>query len=139
MTMKSNQHCVFEQERIVLFVLLLGDIVGRQDNTEMEDMFPNDYYLRFVNAEYAKALGGTELTLNDISKSNHPQIVHRVYEVFKARGLTVNSEGKAFNKGRIAKKMLTELQKTNFEDLPEEVIWNFRRLFEGINNAMPNL
>ena len=120
-------------------VLLLGQIIGREAKTELEDILPSDFYLRFINVEYAKELGELDFTLDEISATNHPQIVHRVDEALKARGFSVNSEGKAFNKGRIAKRMLTELPKSKFEDIPERMVENFSQLFKAINRAMPGL
>ena len=71
--------------------------------------------------------------------NRQPQLIRRIDEAFKARGMPLNAEGKAFNKGRVAKRMLTELPKTSLEDLPKEMVGNFNRLFESVNAAMPGL
>ena len=120
-------------------VLLLGNILGHSHRAELEDIIPEEFYLRFLNAEYARELEGNDVDQVELEANKHPQLVDRVDAAFKARGLPKNSEGKAFNKGRVAKRMLTELPKINFEDLPEKMICNFSKLFEGIHRAMPGL
>ena len=120
-------------------VLLLGNILGHSRRTELEDIIPEEFYLQFINAEYSREFKGNDITQAEIEANKHPQIVERVDAAFKARGMFVNSEGKAFNKGRVAKRMLTELPKISFEDLPEKMVCNFTKLFEGINRAMPGL
>ena len=35
-------------------VLLLGDVIGREDETTLEDLFPDEFYLEFVNKAYEK-------------------------------------------------------------------------------------
>ena len=120
-------------------VLLLGNILGHSRRTELEDIIPEEFYLQFINAEYSREFKGNDITQAEIEANKHPQIVERVDAAFKARGMFVNSEGKAFNKGRVAKRMLTELPKISFEDLPEKMVCNFTKLFEGINRSMPGL
>lgn len=120
-------------------VLLLGQIIERDERTTLEDIFPEEFYLRFVNRAYSKELQGSEVTEDDLNGMNPTQLVQRIEESFRARGMRVNSEGKAFNKGRVARLMLEELAKTSTEDLPKEVVENFHRLFEKVNCAMPGL
>ena len=57
----------------------------------------------------------------------------------KARGLLANSEGMAFNKGRVAKRMMEDLAKKTIKDLPRPAIEAFRALFLTVNKAMPGL
>ena len=57
----------------------------------------------------------------------------------KARGMEPNSEGWAFNKGRVAKLLLTELPKCSVADLSSEMVERFEQLFKLINEAMPGL
>jgi len=120
-------------------VLLLGDILGREEKTELEDILPGDYYLRVVNTEYSREIRESPLTLDEVAKTKHRQIVHRIDAALQARGIPVNSEGHAFNKGRVAKRLLTELPETKFEELPGEMVNNFQKLFAEINRVMPNL
>lgn len=120
-------------------VLLLGNILGHSRSAELEDIIPGEFYLQFINAEYSKEFEGNDITQAEIGAYNHPQIVDRIDAAFKARGISVNSEGKAFNKGRVAKRILTELPKVSFDDIPKKMVGNFRKLFEGINRSMPGL
>ena len=64
-------------------------------------------------------------------------MIRRVEGAFCARGMVLNSEGWAFNKGRVAKLLLTELPKQSVADLPSEMIGYFEQLFKCINDAMP--
>lgn len=120
-------------------VLLLGQILGREEETTLEDMFPEEFYLGFVNSVYEKELNSSPLTVGEVGVNRQPQLIRRIEEAFKARGMPLNAEGKAFNKGRVAKRMLTELPKASLEDLPKEMVGNFNRLFESVNAAMPGL
>ena len=120
-------------------VLLLGQILGREEETTLEDMFPEEFYLGFVNSVYEKELNSSPLTAGEVGVNRQPQLIRRIEEAFKARGMPLNAEGKAFNKGRVAKRMLTELPKASLEDLPKEMVGNFNRLFESVNAAMPGL
>lgn len=120
-------------------VLLVGQLLDRTDEATIEDLFPVDFYLKYVNYAYEKELGGKPLSGEDVSQYSHPQIVRRVDEALKARGLQPNSEGWAFNKGRPAKLLLAELPKANAAQLPEELVRGFEQLFQRINDAMPGL
>ena len=118
-------------------VLLLGQILGRNYETTLEDMLPEQFYLRFVNDAYQKEHKGSLIALDELRAGG--QLVQRVERTFVARGMPLNSEGKAFNKGRVAKLMLTELPQTSLEELPQEMVESFARLFEAINKTMPGL
>jgi hypothetical protein len=120
-------------------VLLLGQLLGRTDEATIEDLFPIGFYLQYVNRAYEKELGGKPLSDGDVSRDAHPQIVRRIDEALKARGLQANSEGWAFNKGRPAKLLLAELPKVNVAQLPDELVRGFDQLFRRINDAMPGL
>ena len=120
-------------------VLLLGQILVRKAETTLEDMFPDEFYLGFVNSVYVKELNGGPLTVGEVGVNKQPQLIRRIDEAFKTRRMPLNAEGKAFNKGRVAKRMLTELPKSSLEDLPEEMVEKFSRLFESVNAAMPGL
>jgi hypothetical protein len=120
-------------------VLLLGQLLGRTDEATIEDLFPVDFYLQYVNRAYEKELGGKPLSEAEVSGSAHPQIVRRIDEALKARGLQTNSEGWAFNKGRPAKLLLGELPKTSMSALPRALVDGFEQLFQRINDSMPGL
>lgn len=118
-------------------VLLLGQGIGRTEESSLEDIFPAEFYLDFVNQSYSKELAGKPLTLIEINTNKHPQIVYRINDALKLRGFKPNSDGWAFNKGRPAKLMLSELPKRSSADIPESVMGGFEQLFRSINNAMP--
>ena len=118
-------------------VFLLGQILRRDGEATLEDMFTDEYYLEFVNEAYQRELKDSPITLDEVG--NCGQIVQRIEGTFVARGLSLNSENKAFNKGRVAKRLMTELPKISLKDLPEEMVENFSRLFDEINKAMPGL
>ena len=118
-------------------LLLLGQVLKGVDEATLEDMFPDKFYLRFVNNAYQKELDASPITLEEIGSGG--QIVQRIERTFVARGMPLNSEGKAFNKGRVAKLMLIELPQSSSAELPKEMVENFARLFEAINTAMPGL
>ncbi len=120
-------------------VVLLGQLVGRTQQMTLEDLFPADFYLQYVNRAYAKELGGEPMTETDIAVNGHPQLINRVDAALKARGVQPNSEGWAFNKGRLAKLMLSELPKLTLSDLPTDMVAQFTTLFQKINEVMPNL
>ncbi len=120
-------------------VMLLGQLLGRTDEATIEDLFPSAFYLQYVNRAYAKELGGRPLSEEEVSRDAHPHIVRRIDEALKGRGFQPNSEGRAFNKGRPAKLLLSELPKANASTLPDELLNNFEKLFQRINEAMPGL
>lgn len=120
-------------------VLLLGDLVGRTEHTTLEDLFPLDFYLEYVNKAYAKELGARPLTAAEVSASKDPMILNRIDAAMKARGLPDNTEGLAFNKGRPAKVLLRELPKKSFADLPPGLVDTFGKIFGTVNKAMPGL
>ena len=99
----------------------------------------DDYYVKFVNDTYREELGGSPIILEEIRTGGPPQLSQRIERAFGARGMSPNSEGKAFNKGRVAKRMLSELPKTSVKKLPKEMVENISRLFKRINEAMPGL
>jgi hypothetical protein len=118
---------------------LLGQLVGRTEETTIEDLIPVDFYLEYVSRAYEKELGGKPLTSDEVNRHVHPQLVRRIDEALKARGLAPNSEGVAFNKGRPAKLLLVELPKAVFAKLPAQLVQRFEQLFQRINEAMPGL
>ena len=122
-------------------VLLLGDVIGRKDETTLEDLFPDEFYLEFVNKAYEKELGNNLLTVEEIKAERQPQIVRRINAAFKNREMGLNSEGWAFtfNKGSVAKQLMIELPQRNVADLPDEMVTHLEKLFQSINNAMPRL
>ena len=118
-------------------VLLLGEVLGRVEETTLEDLFPDEFYLAFVNEAYGKELNGVSITIEEVKAVEFPQLARRMDGAFKKRGMKPNSEGWAFNKGRVAKLLMAELPKRKLSDLPAELVKRFDKLFKSINKAMP--
>jgi hypothetical protein len=120
-------------------VLLLGQAIGKNSDTTIEDLFPLDFYLGYVNQAYNQEFGGRPITTVEINARHEPLVVQRIDEVMVARGLPRNSEGLAFNKGRPAKVMLRDWAAKSLSDLPPNAFAAFEQLFQAINSAMPAL
>ena len=120
-------------------VLLLGKVLGHEEEATLEDLFSDAFYLHFVNEAYEGDVKGRPLTVEEVNANQQKQLVRRIDAVLGERGVGPNSEGLAFNKGRVAKLLLSELPKRNLSELPDEVIGCFERLFQSINEAMPGL
>jgi predicted ATP-dependent endonuclease of OLD family len=82
-------------------VVMVGDAVGATP-CALEDLFGEVYYLAKVNEAYAKELGKKPLTLN-AKTLGKKSIVDRLEDAFGERGLG------EYNKGRVAKRIMTEL------------------------------
>lgn len=118
-------------------VLMLGQVLGRTDETALEDLFPIEFYLQYVNRAYEGELGDKPLSPTEVAGSPHAQVVRRIDHALKRRGVQVNADGWAFNKGRPAKLLLADLPKTKASKLPHELLDRFELLFQKINEAMP--
>jgi predicted ATPase len=120
-------------------VLNVGSAVARKTNTTIEDLFPLDFYLGFVNQAYSKALSAKPLTVAEVSAIKADLVVDRINTVLRARGVPANSDGVAFNKGRPAKLLLQALSGKGTADFPADTFPCFEQLFQSINAAMPTL
>ena len=120
-------------------VLLLGEVLGRQAEATLEDLFSDEFYLDFVNKAYERDLGGNPLTIEELNADQQQQLVRRIDSALRNRGMSPNSEGWTFNKGRVAKLLMTELPKQSLADLPDEMVKRFEQLFKSINESMPRL
>jgi hypothetical protein len=120
-------------------ILLLGRALGRKEETTLEDLFPVDFYVQYVNRAYHSEFGSNPLTDAEVAACRDPQIVRRIDAAMKARGIQPNSEGWAFNKGRPAKLLLAELPKLSASELPSQLLRSFEQLFQCVNDAMPAL
>jgi predicted ATP-dependent endonuclease of OLD family len=129
------KQCIMKDRHI----LLVGQVAGHDREATLEDLLPVDFYLGFVNRAYAKELVTKPLTKAEVEAHQHPQVVQRIDSALKARGVSPNAEGWAFNKGRPAKLLLTELPKQNVADLPQDLVTRFEALFAKVNDAMPSL
>ncbi|MCX5669696.1 MAG: AAA family ATPase [Planctomycetota bacterium] len=120
-------------------VMLLGDVIARKEETTLEDLFPLEFYLGYVNTTYKTELGTSGLSPSEVNAGHHPQVVRQIDATMRARGLPVNSKGIAFNKGRVAKRMMEDFARKTTKNLPGAAVEVFRNLFLAINKAMPGL
>jgi energy-coupling factor transporter ATP-binding protein EcfA2 len=104
-------------------VLMLGKVLGRQGSVAIEDLFDEAYYLEHTSAAYSNELNGAPVAL---PPEPHRSIVDRLETHFGAAGL-------AFNKGRVAKRIMSELGKKSAADIAPATLDGFRKAIAGVN------
>ena len=110
-------------------VAMVNEIFGESGDMSIEDVFPPDYYLKFVRAAYGNEL--EEKQIDSIVLDSHkPMITKQIGDFFAEHGLG------EFHKDRPGRGILNELGKTNVGSLPPELVDNFETLFEHINRMM---
>ena len=119
-------------------VLLLGKALECDKEMTLEDLFEDEFYLKFVNEAYNTELGGNPLIVSDVRRIKQPQLIRKLDAVLQSRGLKPNSKGWALNKGRVAKVMMRRLAEFTVKDLPSTTVKSFELLFESINRSMIN-
>lgn len=107
-------------------VLMLGKILGRSGTVAIEDLFDETYYLGHVTAAYSKELHGKPLKLPAKPAGS---IVDRVTTHFETNGMT-------FNKGRVAKRMMTDLATKRASDLGAPTVEAFREVIAAVNEVV---
>jgi len=80
-----------------------------------------------VEKAYSTELASNKLVLKQVSSL---QIIERVAEAFKQLGIP------EFNKGRVAKRIMSDLAKKTSSELPEATINNFAKVFGELNNII---
>jgi predicted ATP-dependent endonuclease of OLD family len=109
-------------------ILTLGDIFDQPNQTmSLEDIFPEDFYLKFVKMSYSKELGGKEIVLD----SKNPMLVKRIEAFF-----TKNNVVGTFDKTKPALAITKEFGKTDLSTMPSQLVTNFEKLFSAINEIM---
>jgi predicted ATP-dependent endonuclease of OLD family len=98
--------------------------------TDIEDLFPEALYVNAFNAAYAKELKGTVLSVGELGQ--HPRIVERINLWLSSKGLTLKKEG-GFNHYRVAQALLPMLTDTS---LSATDIESFEKLFEQVNKLL---
>jgi hypothetical protein len=106
-------------------VVMVGDAVGATPYA-LEDLFGEAYYLAKVNEAYAKELEKKPLALN-AKTAGKKIIVDRVGDAFAERGLG------EFNKGRVAKRIMTDLGKKQLAAIDSDTVAKFRKVIDAIN------
>ncbi len=105
-------------------VLRLGDVLDVKSERTLEDLFDEDYYFQHVKTAYAKELGKAELKI--ATGSNRP-ILRRVEEALEECGI------EKFNKGRVGKRIMTDLAKKQLSDLPSDTVNGFKKVITAVN------
>jgi hypothetical protein len=113
-------------------VLSLGPTVGRP-TTEfaIEDLFPDDYYVKFVEEAYRKELqlaGSGKLSITGTD-----QVCKRTERALEQAGIS-------FNKGRVAKLIRRDLSRSkSIKDIPKETADMGRLLIAAVTKALSEL
>lgn len=108
-------------------ILLLNEALNRPNEAmTIEDIFPEDYYLKFVEITYQKELSGRKIVLD---KGDSP-LVKRIEAFFERNGLG------DFHKSRPARAIMKEFASTSTERLPPQLVTNLVTLVGAINEAM---
>jgi predicted ATP-dependent endonuclease of OLD family len=107
------------------FVLTINEAVNKDIEMQLEDLFPADFYLNFVNRAYEKELRGKKIKKSE----GHPCIVKYLEKYFRDNGLG------DFFKTRVARMLLDHFKDlNNFDEFSSLLKDNFKNLFEKINN-----
>lgn len=109
----------------VIFVTEAIEDVNRE--MEFEDLFPESFYLNYVNKAYNKELGDNSLPSPLTSRK--PRVRQRIEEAFEQRKLK-------FHKTRPARLMLEDFGSMTLKDLPKGLVNNLEKLFEMINKRL---
>ncbi|MCA9227302.1 MAG: AAA family ATPase [Planctomycetales bacterium] len=105
--------------------LSLGPAVGVNGcDFAIEDLFPEEFYLQYVQQVYEKSLAAAGVTRIELPKGG--QIVQRLDSFFKERELR-------FNKGSVAKPIRTAIREMkSHSDLPGETIERAKSLIAAV-------
>ncbi len=110
-------------------VCMINEIFDKTKNMSIEDIFPPDYYLKFVKSTYQEELESKKIT--DITLDSHePMIVKQIEDFFKENDLG------DFHKNRPDRAILDELGRADIGSLPNELVKNFETIFRKINEMM---
>lgn len=109
-------------------VVMVGDAIGSKP-CALEDLFGETYYIAKVQEAYSKELGSNPLTL-DPKTAGKKSLVHRVEDAFE------KAKVHAFNKGRVAKRIMAELGKTGLSSVDKETVESFRKVIQAVNGVV---
>lgn len=111
-------------------VVMVGDAIGSKP-CALEDLFGEAYYIAKVEEAYSKELAGKTLTLEP-KTAGKKSLVHRVEDAFDKAKLGT------FNKGRIAKRIMTELGKSDLAAVDKDTVASFRKVIDAVNRVVAN-
>ncbi len=106
-------------------VIMVGDVIGSKP-CALEDLFGEDYYIAKVAETYSKELAGKPITLQT-ETAQTKSLVHRVEDAFRREKLG------HFNKGRVAKRIMTDLGKSGLSAVYEDTVSSFRKVINAVN------
>ena len=98
--------------------------------TDIEDLFPEALYVEAFNAAYAKELKGTALAVADLGQ--HPRMIERINRWLKGKGISLLKDG-GFNHYRVAQALLPRLTAAALSPSDLE---RFEKLFAQVNRAL---
>lgn len=112
-------------------VLSLGEIAGFPNQEfSIEDLFPDDFYWKFVKKVYTKRIANFHEIHLDVTPCK--QLCKRVNEAFE-------KTGNAFNKGSVSKEIRNTISRIkDCSDLPQEIVEKTRKVIQSINQAFPS-
>ena len=124
---KLIQQKLIEGKRILDFSMF-----REPDNqeTDIEDLFPEALYVNGFNAAYAKELKGSSLTVAELG--HHPRIIEQINQWLKAKGINLLRDG-GFNHYRVAQALLPMLTDTSLSALD---FARFEKLFDRVNGLL---
>ena len=105
--------------------MTFADFTGASES-DIEDMFAPEFYLKLVNGEF-----NTSLKLSHLS-STHPRILQRLEERFEKHPLP---KGARFNHYRPARYLSESIGSLEVE-LTDETLDRFQRAFDALNQLL---
>ncbi|MHB9024423.1 MAG: AAA family ATPase [Armatimonadota bacterium] len=105
-------------------LLVMKDVLSLPYPCTVEDLFPPEEYLAWVNATYRNKFAQQPLEFTD---AGGQPVLQRVTQALAARGM------RGFSRKRVARRMLTELAGKPAETLSPQTIERFAALFAAIN------
>jgi predicted ATPase len=108
-------------------ILMLGDLIGGVKLATLEDLFDRDYYLAKTDIAYSRELGGKKL--KDLVQPG-AAIVSAIEDALKRIGI------ETFNKGRVAKLIMSDLAGKTLADLGADTAKRFSLVFEAVNSIV---
>ena len=115
---------ILKENRVIFVNEAIEDA---NEEMEFEDLFPEKFYIDYVNKVYEKELKNKPLV--SPLTSQKPRVRQRIDEVFGKRDIV-------FHKTRPARRMLEDFGTMKIEDLPKELVDNMEKLFEILNKRM---
>lgn len=118
---------LIEHKRVLDFSMFR---TPENQETDIEDLFPEALYVEAFNAAYAKELKGTTLALKELG--HHPRIIERINQWLKGKGIVLLKDG-GFNHYRVAQALLPRLTGAALSGPDFE---RFEKLFTRVNSSL---